>query len=82
VSGIGQSESDEQHCSVPHSEKDHACEMENVPEYVAVSPIILDCPRCKAEPNEACDMLDDVVALIHLDRIEADITLNQAKRAN
>ncbi|HEX4423796.1 MAG TPA: hypothetical protein VH079_00250 [Terriglobales bacterium] len=52
-----------------------------VPEFVAVSPITLACPRCKAEPNKACDMLDDLVALIHLERIEAAISLHQATKA-
>jgi hypothetical protein len=47
--------------------------MEKVPEYVAVSPMTLWCPRCKAKPEIACDMLDDEVAVIHLERVEAAI---------
>jgi hypothetical protein len=55
--------------------------MKKVPEYSAVRPITLACPRCKAGPNEACDMLDDVLALIHLERIEAAVSRNQAAKA-
>jgi hypothetical protein len=55
-------------------------DMKNAPEYVAVSPLTLECPRCKAKPGAACDMLDDVIALIHLERIEAAITLDEAAK--
>jgi len=48
-----------------------------IPEHVAVSPMTLWCPRCKAKPGEACDMLDDLVELIHLERIEAAITMTR-----
>lgn len=55
--------------------------MEKVPEYIAVSPITLDCPRCEAKPGEACDMLDGAVASIHLERIEVAITVDEAAKA-
>jgi hypothetical protein len=32
--------------------------------------------RCKAKPGEACDILKNVVELIHVERIEAAITLD------
>jgi hypothetical protein len=54
--------------------------MEKVPEYVTVSPITLECPRCKVGPGAVCDMLDDVVALIHLGRIEAAISLHEVAK--
>jgi hypothetical protein len=56
-------------------------EMEKIPEYVAVSPVSLQCPRCKVKPGKACDMLDDVVAVIHLERIEAAIKLDHAAKS-
>jgi hypothetical protein len=49
-------------------------------EYVAVSPVTLVRPRCKAKPRIACDMLDEVVELIHRERIEAAVTLDQAAK--
>jgi hypothetical protein len=40
-------------------------------------------PRCKAKPGEACDILDDLVELIHLERIEAAITMtSRGKKSN
>jgi hypothetical protein len=58
-------------------EKIMLCEMEKAPEYVAISPMALNCPFCKAKPGIACEMLDDMVELIHLERIEAAITLDE-----
>jgi hypothetical protein len=55
--------------------------MTDLPEFVAVSPVALTCPRCNAPPEEACDMLDDTVELIHLERIEAAITLDRTAKA-
>lgn len=49
-------------------------------EYIAVSPVTLFCPRCNAKPGEVCEMLDNVVELIHLERIEAAITLDDAAK--
>jgi hypothetical protein len=55
--------------------------MADLPEFVAVDPITLICPRCKAKPDEACDIVGDMVELIHLERIEAAITLDHAAKA-
>jgi hypothetical protein len=44
-----------------------------LPEHIAFSPVTLLCPRCNAGPGAACYMLDGVVALIHLERIEAAV---------
>jgi hypothetical protein len=55
-------------------------DMKNVPEYVAVSPMTLECPRCQAKPGAAWDMLDDAIALIQLERIEAAITLDESAK--
>jgi hypothetical protein len=54
--------------------------MKKTSEYVAVSPVTLVRPRCKAKPRIACDMLDEVVELIHRERIEAAVTLDQAAK--
>jgi hypothetical protein len=51
--------------------------MEKVPKYVAISPAALNCPRCKAKPGIACDMSDGVVELIHVERIETAIALDE-----
>jgi hypothetical protein len=55
--------------------------MTDLPEFIAVNPMTLTCPRCNAQPNEACDMLGDMVEMIHLERVEAAITLDQAAKA-
>jgi hypothetical protein len=58
-------------------------DMKKIPEYIVVSLVSLWCPRCKAKPGIACDMLDNVVELIHLERIEAAISLDEiAKKTN
>jgi hypothetical protein len=51
-----------------------------IPDYIAVSPITLTCPRCKAKPGTACDMLDDDLDLIHLERIEAAVVMDVAAK--
>ena len=59
--------------------------MARLPERIAVNPITLICPRCKAERGTACDMLDDEFELIHLERLEAaaamDIAAKKARPA-
>jgi hypothetical protein len=47
-----------------------------LPEYLAVNVMTLDCPRCNAQPGEACEMINDRAELIHLERIEAAISLD------
>jgi hypothetical protein len=57
--------------------------MRSNPEYVAISPMTLACPRCKAKPGKACVVIKDSLELIHLERIEAAITLDEvAKKAS
>jgi hypothetical protein len=51
-----------------------------IPDYIAVSPITLTCPRCKAKPGTACDMLDDDLDLIHLERVEAAVVMDVASK--
>jgi len=48
------------------------------PEYFDVSPKALTCPRCKAEPGEACVKLKNMIELIHLERIEAAVAIDRA----
>jgi hypothetical protein len=48
-----------------------------------VRPFTLDCPRCEAKPGIPCDMLANVVDLIHRVRIKVAITLEEtAKKSN
>jgi hypothetical protein len=53
--------------------------MDKVPEH-AVDPITLICPRCKAKPGEACDILENALELMHLERIEAAIIRDVARK--
>jgi hypothetical protein len=41
-----------------------------LPDYVAISPISLTCPRCHAEPGAACEVLDEDLEIVHVERIE------------
>ena len=36
-----------------------ATEPQKISAYIAVSPITLDCPKCKAVPGTPCDVLND-----------------------
>jgi hypothetical protein len=45
--------------------------VEPLPDYVAISPIALTCPRCKAEPGDVCEVLvDQGLEIIHVERIK------------
>ena len=50
------------------------------PEFIDVSPKTLICPRCKAEPGEACVKLKNTIELIHLERIEAAAEIDRAAK--
>ena len=50
------------------------------PDYIEVSPKTLTCPRCKAEPGEACVKLKNMIELIHLERIEAAAAIDRAAK--
>lgn len=51
-----------------------------IPDYIAVSPITLKCPRCKAEPGTACVMPAVDLDVIHLERIEAAVVMDVAAK--
>jgi hypothetical protein len=55
--------------------------MTDLPEFVAVDPITLTCPHCKAKPGKPCLVVKGAVESIHLERIEAAITLDHAAKA-
>jgi len=38
-------------------------------EYLPISPIALNCPRCKAKPGKACHKLNDELDVVHVERI-------------
>ena len=43
----------------------------SIPEVLAISPITLVCPFCKADPGEDCETTSGGLAAIHLERIKA-----------
>jgi hypothetical protein len=51
----------------------------NIPEYIAVSPMTLACPKCKAAPGIPCDVVNEF-ELIHLERIQAAAATDKAKK--
>jgi hypothetical protein len=56
--------------------------MGSLPEFVAVNPITLECPRCKAEQGHACETNAGDPEPVHLERIAAALKLDaDAKRA-
>lgn len=50
---------------------------------IAISPMTLECPRCKAKPGKVCEILQGEIGLVHLQRIKAALTMDvAAKKAN
>jgi hypothetical protein len=48
-----------------------------IPEYIAISPMTLRCPRCKADPGEVCEvLLDQGLEIVHVERIKAAIAFD------
>jgi hypothetical protein len=54
--------------------------MSSLPEFVAVNPIALECPRCKAEAGHACQTIDSDSEPVHLERIAAALTIDVANK--
>jgi hypothetical protein len=56
------------------------CEARKVvelPEYVAISPTGITCPRCKAEPGKVCEvLLGDGLEVVHVERIKLAAALD------
>jgi|SRR5580658_10301678 hypothetical protein len=40
------------------------------PERIAISPITLNCPQCRAQPGQVCDIFDGEVEVVHVERIK------------
>jgi hypothetical protein len=54
--------------------------MGSLPEFVAVNPTTLECPRCKAEAGHACETTDSDSEPVHLERIAAALAMDQAAK--
>jgi hypothetical protein len=58
--------------------------MAKLPKYIAVSPITLVCPRCKAKPGKVCEIFDGQIESVHIERIKAavamDVAVKKARR--
>jgi hypothetical protein len=52
--------------------------MGSLPEFVAVNPMTLECPRCKAEPGYSCETNGNEP--IHLERIAAALKIDVAAK--
>ena len=56
--------------------------MGSLPEFVAVNPMTLECPRCKAEQGHMCETNGSALEPVHLERIAAALKIDAAaKRA-
>jgi hypothetical protein len=60
--------------------------MAKLPDYIPISPVTLVCPRCKAKPGRACDLLDGEVEIVHIERIAAaakgDVAAKRVQKSN
>ena len=54
--------------------------MSSLPEFVAVNPITIECPRCKAEAGHPCETIDSDSDPVHLERIAAALTIDAANK--
>lgn len=55
--------------------------MVSLPEFVAVNPITLECPRCKAEQGHTCETNAGDSEPVHLERIAAALKIDNAAKA-
>lgn len=54
--------------------------MASLPEFVALNPIALECPRCKAEQGQKCETNSGDTEPVHLERIAAALKLDVAAK--
>ena len=54
--------------------------MGSLPEFVAVNPMTLDCPRCKAEQGHTCETNASDPEPVHLERIAAALKIDVAAK--
>jgi len=51
--------------------------VEELPEYVAVSPVAIICPRCHAEPGDVCELLlGEGLEIVHVERISLALEMD------
>jgi hypothetical protein len=56
--------------------------MGSLPEFVAVNPITLECPRCKVQEGHTCETNASDPEPVHIERIAAALKIDAtAKRA-
>jgi hypothetical protein len=54
--------------------------MPRLPDHIAISPVTVLCPRCKAEPGKVCEIFDGEVEIVHLERIKAALEMDATAR--
>jgi hypothetical protein len=54
--------------------------MGSQPDFVAVNPMSLECPRCKAETGHSCETNDSDPEPVHLERIAAALKIDVAEK--
>jgi hypothetical protein len=54
--------------------------MGSLPEFVAVNPMTLECPRCKAEQGHSCETNGSDPEPVHLERIAAALKIDVAAK--
>jgi hypothetical protein len=51
--------------------------VDELPEYIAVSPITVACPRCHAEPGKVCEVLvGRGLEIVHIERIKVALAMD------
>jgi hypothetical protein len=55
--------------------------MSELSEYVAISPLTLECPSCGAKAGDVCDVLiDKGFEVVHVERIKAALRMDVAAK--
>lgn len=54
--------------------------MGSLPEFVAVNPMTLECPRCKAEQGHTCETNSSDPEPVNLERIAAALKIDVAAK--
>jgi hypothetical protein len=51
--------------------------MSHLADYIAISPVTLECPRCGAKAGDVCDVLTEKgVEVIHVERIKVALRMD------
>jgi hypothetical protein len=56
--------------------------VDKLPDHIAISPITIACPKCKAAPGDICEvLLGGGMEIVHVERIALALAMDVAAKA-